>query len=141
VLQRLGDDISNALARAAEADRRATAATDPSMRLEYEALARSWRLLAHSMELVQRLETFLLEAESQANLPEPGAPDREGRRGWDSINKSFKDTRPCPTCARAMKLIDSVPAMDGLPETRTFRCFGCSEVIAEAVDDKGVLEE
>jgi hypothetical protein len=141
VLQRLGDDIADALERAAEADGRAAAATDPDMRLEYGRLALSWRRLAQSMEFVERLEKFLLEAESQANLPETGAPNRQGRLASDSIDKLFKDTRPCPTCARAMKLIDSVPAMDGLPEAHTFRCFGCNEVIAEAVDDKWMRGE
>jgi hypothetical protein len=43
--------------------------------------------------------------------------------------------RRCPCCGNAMKLVSLVPALYGLPETCTFRCFVCNEVLAEAVDE------
>jgi hypothetical protein len=75
VLQKLGEHIADALERASEADRRAIEATDPIVRLDNEALARTWRILARSFQFVESLERFLIDSQRNKNLQPPDPPD------------------------------------------------------------------
>ena len=61
VLQRLSGQISDCLERAADAERRAAATTDPGLRHDYEHIARTWRQLAASYQFSETLERFLLD--------------------------------------------------------------------------------
>ena len=61
VLQRLGGHISDCLERAADAERRAAATTDPMLKNDYEHIARTWRQLAASYQFSETLERFLLD--------------------------------------------------------------------------------
>jgi hypothetical protein len=76
VLQKLGEHIADALERAAEADRRAVDATDPVIRLDNQALARTWRVLARSFQFVESLEQFLIDSQANKDLRPPTPPDR-----------------------------------------------------------------
>ena len=48
--------------------------------------------------------------------------------------ESGEVTRRCPKCGRPMKLIHSIPAVNGLPPLGTFRCCVCSEISTERID-------
>ena len=61
MLQKLDEQIAEAIARARAADQRAREATDPELRLDNERLAQSWRLLARSFHFVESLEQFLID--------------------------------------------------------------------------------
>lgn len=61
MLQRLSGQISDCLERAADAERRAAATTDPGLRRDYEHIARTWRQLAASYQFSETLERFLLD--------------------------------------------------------------------------------
>ena len=50
-----------ALSAALDAENRAAAATSAQDRHDYEALAKSWRMLARSFEFAERLQRFLLD--------------------------------------------------------------------------------
>ena len=65
MLQKVGDHIANCLAQAAEAERRAAAASDEVTRIGNERMAKSWRHLASSYQFAERLERFLLEADKR----------------------------------------------------------------------------
>ena len=53
------NDIQRALDRAAEAERLASRATDPTAKAELLGLAKQWRKVAAEYEHVEKLETFL----------------------------------------------------------------------------------
>jgi hypothetical protein len=57
----LSGQISDCLERAADAERRAAATTDPALRHDYEHIARTWRQLAASYQFSETLERFLLD--------------------------------------------------------------------------------
>jgi hypothetical protein len=80
MLQKLGEEIANALERAAEAEERAREATDPRFELDNERMAASWRLLARSFQYVESLEKFLIVSEHQRYL-KPLTPPR--RHPWE----------------------------------------------------------
>ncbi len=67
MLQRLGDHIRNCRARAAEAEARAAATSEPDLRGEYLALSKQWLHLAQSYEFAESLERFLLDAQKAKN--------------------------------------------------------------------------
>jgi hypothetical protein len=77
MLQALGEEIANALESAAVANRRASDATDPIVRAEYERLARSWQMVARSFEfvesLVESLEQLLNDSQQRGDLLPPAA--------------------------------------------------------------------
>jgi|SRR5215467_10958781 hypothetical protein len=62
MLQGLGDHIANCLVRAADAERRASEATDAAIRADNQRMARAWRHIARSYEFIESLERFLLDA-------------------------------------------------------------------------------
>ncbi len=74
MLQKLGDQIANCLARAADAERRAAEAPNETMRADNEEIARGWRQLARSYQVVDSLECFLLVAERLKGAEPPDAP-------------------------------------------------------------------
>jgi hypothetical protein len=43
---------------------------------------------------------------------------------------------PCPGCRNSMRLQHTLPALGGLPELRSYRCFFCNEVLTEVVEDE-----
>ena len=61
MLLKLNSHISNCLHRAAEAQQRASEATDPAIRSDHEKLAQSWRHLAKSYQFVESLELFIAD--------------------------------------------------------------------------------
>lgn len=61
MLLKLSLHIANCLERAAKAEERALAATDPAVRSDNEMLAASWRHLSRSYQFVESLERFLSE--------------------------------------------------------------------------------
>jgi hypothetical protein len=77
MLQRLGEHIAGALGRAEKAEKRAARATDPALRADNESMARSWRMVARSLEFAESLEKFLLDSQKQRNLLPPKPPDKE----------------------------------------------------------------
>jgi hypothetical protein len=76
VLQKLGEHIAEALDHAA-ADQRASNATDPETRRDYEQMARTWRKIARYFEFIQSLEQFLLDSQAHRDLPLPQRPKQE----------------------------------------------------------------
>ena len=62
MLQKLSGHIADAMARAAAAERQSIEALDPSMRADYEKIAKGWRHLAVSYLYAENLERFLLGA-------------------------------------------------------------------------------
>jgi len=73
MLQKLASHISDCLARAADADRRADGISDPTMRSDYRQMANGWRHLAASYQFSESLERFILDAE-RAKKAEPTPP-------------------------------------------------------------------
>jgi hypothetical protein len=63
----LGEHIANALERAAAADRRARDATETRIRIDNERTAVSWRTLARSLQFVESIRQFLLDADKRRN--------------------------------------------------------------------------
>jgi hypothetical protein len=77
MLQELGDHITNFLARAAEAERRAAESSNDAIRVEHETMARNWRHLAGSYQFVESLERFLLDSRARrAQKPSESPPLR-----------------------------------------------------------------
>jgi hypothetical protein len=74
MLQKLGEQITIALERAAAAERRAREATDTQLQLDNERMAHSWRLLARSFQYVESLERSLIDSQRQENLQPPEPP-------------------------------------------------------------------
>src|SRR5215469_4482359 len=98
MLQKVSDHVATCLARAAEAERRATEASDEAMRIDNERMAKTWRQLASSYQFGESLNRFLLDADgrkrgrSSDNLgPAPLEPDappmRDLRRVVDTIGR------------------------------------------------------
>jgi hypothetical protein len=77
MLQKLGEHIADSRQRAADADQRASNATDPVIRSDYERLARSWRVVARSFEFAESLEKFLLDSQKHRDLLPPKPPGLE----------------------------------------------------------------
>jgi hypothetical protein len=73
MLQRLGPYIAEAYEHALDAECQAASAPMPSIRKEYEDLARSWRKVARSFEFNETLERFLMDRDRarDAKPPEP----------------------------------------------------------------------
>lgn len=70
MLLKLNAHISNCLARAAEAERRALHSADATTRSDHELMAQSWRHLARSYQFVESLERFLSETDrKKSELP------------------------------------------------------------------------
>ena len=65
MLQKVSDHIVTCLARAAEAERRATEASDEAMRIDNERMAKTWRHLASSFQFGESLNRFLLDADGR----------------------------------------------------------------------------
>jgi hypothetical protein len=108
MLQKLGDHITNCLARAEEAERRGLEISDPKAKAETERMAKAWRHLASSYEFIESLERFLLDGH---------------------VAKKALPARPpeCPKCSRDMRLFGIEP--DG--DTRdlfTFECTDCGHL-------------
>jgi hypothetical protein len=40
-----------------------------------------------------------------------------------------------PNCGHAMRLFRTVPKLGTLPKLQSFRCYSCSEVVTEAIED------
>jgi hypothetical protein len=76
VLQKLSDQIANALERAAAAEQRARDAAEPEYRLDNERMAEGWRLLARSFQYVESLEKILIDSGTLRNLPPPEPPKK-----------------------------------------------------------------
>ena len=74
MLQKVSDHIANCLAQAAEAERRAAAASDEVTRIGNERMAKSWRHLASSYQFAERLDRFVVEAN-----------ERKGERSSDNL--------------------------------------------------------
>jgi hypothetical protein len=98
MLQKVSDHVAICLARAAEAERHAAAASHEASRIDNERMAKTWRRLADSYEFADRLERFLLENDkrtggrSSDNLdPAPleldTPPMRDLRRVVDTIGR------------------------------------------------------
>jgi len=62
MLQKLGDHIAAAVARAAEAEELARQETDEAAKARHLQMAEAWRHVAGSFEFVIKLEEFLLDA-------------------------------------------------------------------------------
>lgn len=77
MLQKLADHISDCFARAAAAERRAAAVSDPALKQEYEQFAKGWRHLAASYQFAESLERFIVDTERTKKTPPsaPTAPD------------------------------------------------------------------
>lgn len=46
-----------------------------------------------------------------------------------------KSDTQCPNCGHAMRLFRTVPKLGALPKLQSFRCYYCSEVVTEAIED------
>ncbi len=68
MLQKPNNPTVNCLANAAEAERRVAEAAGETLRMEYEYMAKGWRLLASRCQLQESLERFLLDAEQAKGL-------------------------------------------------------------------------
>jgi len=75
MLQKLSDQVSDCLDRAAAARRRADQATDARHRADYLSIEHHWNTLARSLEFADRVDRFLYG----------GA---EGRDGWKPISSA-----------------------------------------------------
>src|SRR6516162_9679963 len=71
MLQRLGNIMSRAWDCAVAAEHEAAAAPTPALRLQYERLARSWRILARSFEFSAKMRQFLSGSANAAAGPQP----------------------------------------------------------------------
>jgi len=114
MLQKLGAQIADCWARAEEAERRASDATDPAVRADHERIAKSCRHLARSYEFVESLERFLLDAERAK------AAVSHGR------------TICCPNCGRGMCPLGIEPDLDSR-DVFALECIGCGhrEIIGD----------
>ena len=52
-------------------------------------------------------------------------PSRDGPRPYAA----------CPSCGRALRLVRSIPGMDGLTALQTYSCRDCSLWVTEAADE------
>jgi len=109
VLQKLGGQIADCWARAEEAERRASEATDLAVRADHERAAKSWRHLARSYEFVESLERFLLDAERAK------AAHARGRAIC------------CPYCGRGMRLLGIEHELDSR-DVFSIECIGCGHL-------------
>lgn len=69
MLQKLSEHISDCLQRAAHAERRAADATTSSDKREFEEIAQTWRNIAASYALSERLEQSMLETDAARKRP------------------------------------------------------------------------
>jgi hypothetical protein len=47
------------------------------------------------------------------------------------------DMPACANCGNPMRLHHAQPALGGLPEFKSYRCFFCNEVLTKAVEAAG----
>ena len=109
MLQKLGDQIADCWARAEEAECRASDATDAVMRADNERMAKTWRHLARSYELIEILERFLLDAE----------------RAKAAVSRGR--TICCSNCGRGMRLLGIEPDLDSR-DVFSLQCVGCGHL-------------
>jgi hypothetical protein len=107
MLQKLGDHIANCLARADDADRRASVASDLEIKAESERMASAWRHVAGSYEFIESLERFLLDGRTAKNAL-PSLPLR------------------CPKCSQDLRLLGIEG--NGAGELLTFECTECGHL-------------
>jgi hypothetical protein len=74
VLQRLGAYIAEAYQHALDAEYQAATAPTPTIRQEYESLARSWRTVAKSLEFAESLQRFVTESQRVKDAKPPKTP-------------------------------------------------------------------
>lgn len=96
MLQKVGNQIANCLAQAAEAERRATEASDEAIRIDNERLAKTWRTLANSYQFVESLDRFLLEADR-----------RKGRRLSDNLDPALFEP-DAPPVRYLRRVVDAI---------------------------------
>jgi two-component sensor histidine kinase len=65
MLQQLNEEQASALAHAADAEERAKKAGNPTLKLDHQRMAHSWRLLARSYEFQHALERFISSQKRQ----------------------------------------------------------------------------
>jgi len=107
MLQKLGDHITNCLARADNADRQASAASDLHVKAENKRMAIAWRHLASSYEFIESLERFLLD-------------------GHAAKNGHLSPPLHCPTCCHDMHLLGIEGGDTG--QLFTFECADCGNL-------------
>ncbi len=73
MLQKLSEEISDCLARGAEARRRAEEATNPRSKTEFLMQARKWNRLARSYEFAESLDRFIHGSSEAADGWQPAA--------------------------------------------------------------------
>jgi hypothetical protein len=74
VLQRLGTHIAEAYQHALDAQYQAATAPTPTIRQEYEKLARSWRTFAGCLEFLETLERFVTDSTRAKDAKPPEVP-------------------------------------------------------------------
>ena len=121
MLQKLSARIVYALERAAAADHRATEATDPRDRLHDERLAKNWRTLARSIQLVESIERFLINSLKNRNFR-----SADPERSSDFAEPSFLFR--CPITGSGMRsfLIDEAPS-DDPNSSIAVSCLDCGQ--------------
>ncbi|MGA9950468.1 MAG: hypothetical protein WBQ24_19640 [Xanthobacteraceae bacterium] len=105
MLQKLGDHITNCLARAEDAERRGLETSDAETKAETMRMAKAWRHLARSYEFIESLERFLLDSRGAKNAL-PAQPPQ------------------CPKCSHDMRLLGIEPDGDE-SDLFTFECTDC----------------
>jgi hypothetical protein len=108
MLQKLGDHITNCLARAEAAERRGLEISDPEFKAETGRMAKAWRHLARSYEFIESLERFLLD-------------------GYAAKNALPAQLPQCPKCHHDMRLLGIEPDGD-TRELFTFECTNCGHL-------------
>jgi hypothetical protein len=74
MLQRLGLFIAEAYEHALDAEYQAATASTPTIRKEYETLARSWRMVARTFEFNESLEWFVIDRQRAKDTKPPEPP-------------------------------------------------------------------
>jgi hypothetical protein len=108
MLQKLGDHITNCLARAEDAERRGLEISDQEIKDESNRMAKAWRHLARSYEFIESLERFLLDGHAAKNAIPASLPQ-------------------CPKCNHDMRLLGIEPD-DGTNDLFTFECTDCGHL-------------
>src|SRR5262245_28097286 len=120
MLLKISEQISDCLARAAEAREQARAVTDPKIKATYLDIARRWMMLAESYRFVERADQFLDDAQRDRL---PFGPPRP------KVDNSHLTPIYCETCGGKAHLMKCAPCRrsQGLREIWTFRCELCGE--------------
>jgi hypothetical protein len=123
LLQKLGSYIAEALERAQAAEARARKAANAEVRVDNEAMARHWRVLARSFEFCESLEQFLIDSQRNRDLLPPKLPSLDETpfaQGPDAVG-----ARPCPRCGKVMEFRHMLGSFGERPPLQVFRCEAC----------------